>query len=444
MARGERVMPNIYRRTDAKGRERFEIAYRDSAGIQRWKTMPPDTTATAARGERDRILGQREAATKGLGQPVIPPVKLRFGEVADKWLAEQVAELRPATQAAYSNDVRVHLRPRWRRRLLDSITVEDCAQLVRELRAEGKAEWTVSGVLKVASRCFRFAARRMSWLGKNPVALLEKGERPKTGATARRRIYQGDELGQMLAAANEPWRTLFALAAVSGVRLSELLGVTWADVRLADPEDATILIVAQVDRQGIRQPLKTPEAERTIELPRSLVSMILEHKARSSYKAEAAFVFCSCTGRALGQRNTLRALRASQLRARTPDGIPTFPLLFEPEPDEDGRWLPRKTVPRNSVPSFHGFRHSAASEAIAAGDSAEEISWQLGHKNSVVTRGVYVQELKTAERRARRRDQMERRYGSVLEAAGGDSGQQPPGSPDGEVVDLQQVRHKAQ
>ncbi len=58
-----------------------------------------------------------------------------------------------------------------------------------------------------------------------------------------------------------------------------------------------------------------------------------------------------------------------------------------------------------------------ASEAVAAGESAEEISWQLGHKNSIITRAVYIQEVKSAERTARRRARMEARYGSVLEAA---------------------------
>jgi integrase len=75
-------------------------------------------------------------------------------------------------------------------------------------------------------------------------------------------------------------------------------------------------------------------------------------------------------------------------------------------------------VPRDTVPSFHGFRHTAVSEAIAAGESAEEVSWQLGHKNSLVTRAVYVQEIKSAERTARRRTRMEARYGAVLDAAG--------------------------
>ena len=68
------------------------------------------------------------------------------------------------------------------------------------------------------------------------------------------------------------------------------------------------------------------------------------------------------------------------------------------------------------MPSFHSFRHTAASRAIAAGESAEEVSWQLGHGNSNVTRAVYLHEIKSAERAVQRRARLQREYGAVLEA----------------------------
>jgi hypothetical protein len=49
----------------------------------------------------------------------------------------------------------------------------------------------------------------------------------------------------------------------------------------------------------------------------------------------------------------------------------------------------------------------------------EEVSWQLGHRNSVVTRAIYVHELKTAERIARRRQRIEAAAASFLPSAGG-------------------------
>src|SRR5947208_2335062 len=104
------------------------------------------------------------------------------------------------------------------------------------------------GILKVAGRVFKFARRRMGWHGDNPVSDLENGERPKPNP--RRRIYQGDELAQTLGAAHEPYKALFALAAVTGARESECLGLTWDDVDLADPDTAEIRVVYQVDTRG--------------------------------------------------------------------------------------------------------------------------------------------------------------------------------------------------
>jgi integrase len=212
---------------------------------------------------------------------------------------------------------------------MDTIDVTDCAKLVRELRASGMAEWTIVGILSVAGRIFRFAARHCAWHGQNPIALLENGERPKVSQTPERRIYSADELAEVLASSHEPWTTLFRLAGVVGGRESELLGLWWQDLALDDLDAATIRFGFQVDRQDQRVPLKTEEAKATLPLPRSAALMLLEHKARSPYSGPRSFVFCTASGRALSQRNVLRALYRAQEKARRPDGTPTFPELFE-------------------------------------------------------------------------------------------------------------------
>lgn len=69
----------------------------------------------------------------------------------------------------------------------------------------------------------------------------------------------------------------------------------------------------------------------------------------------------------------------------------------------------------------------------------------LGHRDSVVTKQVYVHELQTEERRSRRRALLEARYGEALvEAAERSRSQQTPLAPAGELVDLLGVRDKAQ
>ncbi len=52
---------------------------------------------------------------------------------------------------------------------------------------------------------------------------------------------------------------------------------------------------------------------------------------------------------------------------------------------------------------------AAASRAIASGESAEEVAWQLGHRN----RAVYIQEIKSADRLAHRRQRAEKAYTDI-------------------------------
>ncbi|MFL5900335.1 MAG: tyrosine-type recombinase/integrase [Solirubrobacterales bacterium] len=410
--RRKRVERNIYERTSAEGRKVLEVGYRDSGGRQRWRTV--EGGIRAARTVRDDLLARR-----GRGERVQPNPRLRFEQAADAWLTEQVADLRPATQAGYRNAVENHLNPQWGRRRLEAISVDDVARLVRDLRDEGKSEWTIAGVLKAANRIFKFSKRRLDWHGESPVAGLDSSERPSTATTERRRIYRGNELGQTLAAATEPYKTLFALASVTGARLSECLGLVWGDLSVNDLEAAEIRFEFQVDRKGQRQPLKTEESRRTVEIPRQLAVMLNAHCLASRLTGPTDFVFATRTGNAIEQRNVTRALRRIQKAAADELGRPTFPILHEVDAEDE----PMK-VSRGAVPNFHSFRHSAASEAIAQGDSAEEVSWQLGHRNSTVTRAVYVQEIKSAERKARRRANMEARYGDLLETAAQDEPEQ--------------------
>src|SRR5215217_1951624 len=232
----------------------LEVGYRDADGRQRWRG--PFETVTSARAARDAARLRARGGERESSNP-----RLTFGEAADRWLAEQVSELRPSSRKGYKSYVENHLRPRWGRRRMDAIDVSDAARLVRELRAAGLAEWTISGICRAANRVFKFARRHCSWRGDNPFAELEKGERPRVSSTPERRIFARGELAQTIAAATEPWRTLFRLASVVGARQSELLGLWWQDLELAELGAATIRFGFQIDTHGERIELKTQESK---------------------------------------------------------------------------------------------------------------------------------------------------------------------------------------
>jgi integrase len=74
------------------------------------------------------------------------------------------------------------------------------------------------------------------------------------------------------------------------------------------------------------------------------------------------------------------------------------------------------------VPSLHSFRHTYASDAISRDDGTEEVPGILGHRDSTVTRRVYVQEVRTAERAAKQATRHEDRHGDRLAKLGREHG----------------------
>ena len=419
----------VYWRSDG----RLEIGYTDSLGKLRW--AGPFETITAARGRRDEIAGD-----KSRGAIVRPSPKLTFGAAYERWLAEQVVDLRPRTRDGYRGYAENHLLPRWRGRRLDAIERADVAAMVRELRAQGYAEWTIASAVRVAGYVFRFAGDECGWRGVSPVAALKRGQRPRISETLDRRVYTRDDLEQVLAASSQPWRTLFRLAGVVGGRESELLGLWWDDLALDDLDAATIRFGFQVDRQGGRVELKTEESKAVLPLPRSTAAMLLEHKARTpAPTGPRTFVFATASGRPLGQRNVLRALYRAQERARRADGTPTFPELFEVDArgelrvDDDGVDVPRDVKRRElNLPHFHSIRHTAAMDC----DDAEEARDLLRHKNSNVTRAIYRAHF-SDQRRELLRARLEARHGRPDAATEAAAPSNTPGA--GEVVPMRRA-----
>jgi len=427
-ARRVRVERNIYKRPTGV----FEVGFKDATGRQRWRTV--DGGVQAARAMRDELLTQRR---KG-GRPANP--RLRFGDSADSYL-ESVQHLRDTTRAAYTSAVRNHLEPRFKNRRLDSLSAEDFAALVLELRKEGLTEPSISSVLGVASRVFRYSSRRLGYAGPNPVLELEAGERPKSTSGKRRHFTEAEALATVRAA-NEPFRLLFVLLGATGARLSEALGLRWQDVHLEKLQQAELRFEYQLarnrdkDGQPVLLPLKTDGSARTVAIPRGVAEALAEHKLAAADTSPEAFVFVSPrTGTVLWQRNVNRALREAQERAVDEHGRQAFPELHKV--DERGR----KVKPeRGEVPSPHSFRHSLASMLLNEGESADEIAFMLGHANANVTRAVYLHEVADARRKAMRRELLAAASGSLVEAYEAASHLQ---APEAEASNVRELRRPA-
>jgi integrase len=164
------------------------------------------------------------------------------------------------------------------------------------------------------------------------------------------------ELEDVLRHLGEEDRRLFLLLSLTGLRISEALGLQWQDVEYRD--DGPVLHVRRQCRDGrLVDELKTAAARRTVALVPRLAEELAA--ARPSL-AIGVPIFASLAGGHRDSHNVRRSLRRATAAAGVPCATP------------------------------HTFRHTFAPRMVLAGFDASIVAAILGHRDSAFTRRTYV------------------------------------------------------
>jgi integrase len=163
------------------------------------------------------------------------------------------------------------------------------------------------------------------------------------------------ELRKLIDAAVEPWAAPIMLAAYTGARQAEVLGLQWGDV---DWNRRTAEIRRQWRRGAFYEP-KTKASRRTVELPDELISALKRWRLRC-LKGEHDLICPNARGLPMQSSDVLRT--------------DLHPAL-------------RRTGIRQV--RFHDPRHSFASNLLAAGVDIVTVSKALGHANVHITLVTY-------------------------------------------------------
>lgn len=379
-----RVERGIYQRQDGT----FEIGWRDAQKIQKWKTVSGGIKAA-------RAALAEEHARRARGERVAADPRLTFDSAATVWWDARVVNLRPSTQSAYSGCLK-HLREHFGRTRLTNITATDVAKYVQLKKGEGLKGSTIRGHLTALGSVFAYSARHLGFVGINPVTLLDRVERPSRDDARAHRVLTSDESRRLLAAVDPYYRLIFELAAETGGRLGEVLGLEWQHI---DFEGDSIHFVQQLDRKGNRARLKTSRSRRWVEVTPGLTARLRELRVSSPASTDNDLVFVSRTGTALDHRNVAGRVMA---RAVTAAGL-------------DDVMRGDEVIVR--APTFHDLRHSHASALIAQGWDVEEVSSRLGHADVAITQQTYVHAFDHAKRSSDRRRRLAELYPAEVEAS---------------------------
>src|SRR5260370_40766473 len=96
--------------------------------------------------------------------------------------------------------------------------------------------------------------------------------RPKRSRPAR--FFTVEEVGKIIAAAREPYKTMFWLLAMTGMRAGEMLGLQWADIDF----EKGLLNIRRSAWYGRVQTTKNKNSEAVIPLPAILATTLRAYR----------------------------------------------------------------------------------------------------------------------------------------------------------------------
>lgn len=365
----ERYERGIFRRKTRDGAMRWEIAYLDRDGRQRWETV---ATLADARRRRAELTSKPQAER-------LAAARRTFADLAEEWYEAKAPRLRRRTADYYRTALDLVLIPRFGKWQLAAIDADAIVKLTRDLEREGLhaidparpkrplGSSSIANYLKPLQGVLALALRRRS-IASNPFDVMTADDRPARAERQAVHEWQPEEIAGLLAAsemlaacetAHYDYSRLLRLAATLGLRLGEVVGLTWADF---DDDGAGVLHVRrQWLRDGSYGPPKTKAGVRRIPLPPGIRDELIALRLASRFSGDGQPVFASRTGTPLGHRNVTRR-------------------GFEPARDLAG--LPLSLT-------FHDLRHAAASRLIGAGLDPVAVAAVLGHEDATTTLSVY-------------------------------------------------------
>jgi len=324
--------------------------------------------------KRTRSAPTQQAALRALaelrGERATVP-----GSVADwlaRWIAQKEADgTRTNTLRGYRSRV-ASLSAAFGTRALSSLTPADVEAYTTALPGSRRTAAHHRATLRNALH----DAMRAGLVQQNAAALARP---PRVEGRERVPLAPAEVRALFAALDGDPWRGVYMLAAVLGLRQGEVLALRWSDVDLGAAEVRVRQTIRRRAGVDIFERPKSARSARSLPLTPGLVTVLQDRQAEqaadqehagSLWRNPAGLVFTGPDGASLPAVSVLRHLYAVQ----------------------EAAGVPRAT--------FHDLRHSAASAMAVEGVPPRVAAMILGHSHVSTTMDVYTHVLDDAAREA--------------------------------------------
>lgn len=364
------------RGTIGKRGSTYYVRFYDAEGRQQWESVG------SKKKDAEALLAERLRAVHRGEFQKLPDVT--FAEFAAKFLEAHAARVRPGTLAGYRTHLEYRILPSLGSRKLKNLQPIDVEGFLADMRAEGVSPATSAKYLRTMKTVLKRAVR-WGYLGRSPAEHIEyprvtkpemdfltPGQLEKlieaTNAFEQRKHKNGSTSYHYLG-----HRCLVTVAAYTGMRKGELLGLQWGDVDFS----ASRIFVRRTLQEGHFYEPKTAYSRRSVTVPPAVIEALKTHKLEQAValaENEHDLIFTTDDGKPMDTMNVTHR-------------------IFEPA-------LRKAELPKVR---FHDLRHSYASALISAGENIKWVQRQLGHSSIMVTMDTYGHLLPDIERNAGQR-----------------------------------------
>jgi integrase len=289
----------------------------------------------------------------------------------EAWRSAVAPHLSPSTVRQRESYLRTHINPRFGDAAPHMLDVSALQQFATELR-KVLSRKTVINILGTIFVILEYAGRCGTLVPKVSFADMELGISTSDPETA---FFTRAQVGRIIAAAKEPYKTMFAVAWATGLRAGELLALTVADL---DFQRKNIRVNKSSDdnTRQIRQP-KTKNSTALLPIPSGLEAVLENHLAHHWKPNPAGFLFANPLG----------------THPRWRDNVVKYGL--KPV-------LKKLGIPAHNV-GLHAFRHGLATELADAAVPLPVLQQQMRHADVRTTLRVYTRAIPASQRDAMER-----------------------------------------
>lgn len=292
--------------------------------------------------------------------------KTTLEDFLDGWLTMKSTTVRHATERQYRQITRDYILPQLGSRILLQLRPDHIQALYNKHITNGVSPRIIQLVHAVLRGSLNHAVN-LGLLTKNPTGVVI----PPKHNPKEKKILDENQIQTLLLAARQEqpeFLALYQLAISTGMRLGELLGISWDDL---DWDKGTLTIHRQLKRVSgkglVLSAPKTKSGQRAVRLGPSTLEILKEHRnfqyhfrlCRDPDWNDKHLMFTQGSDAPYGPRQVQRAFK----QLLTTAGLPEM--------------------------RFHDLRHTAATHMLANGIDLLTVARRLGHAKASTTLDTY-------------------------------------------------------